>query len=73
MAKKRIAARAGKPEAVPPPRWERLRWIAVCAASGVLWFLACADIDIWPLAWVAMVPTLFAVERAQRINGAEFG
>ncbi|HEU5060550.1 MAG TPA: apolipoprotein N-acyltransferase, partial [Kofleriaceae bacterium] len=32
--------------------------------SGVLWFLACADWDIWPLAWIAMVPGLIAVEAA---------
>jgi apolipoprotein N-acyltransferase len=30
----------------------------------VIWFLSCADFDIWPLAWVAMVPALFAIERA---------
>jgi len=32
--------------------------------SGTLWFLACADWDIWPLAWVAMVPGLVAIEAA---------
>ena len=32
--------------------------------SGVLWFLACADWDIWPLAWLAMVPSLVAIEAA---------
>ena len=37
---------------------------AAAAASGVLLFLACADWDIWPLAWVAMVPALWAIERA---------
>ncbi|HEY8145282.1 MAG TPA: hypothetical protein VIG06_21520, partial [Kofleriaceae bacterium] len=26
--------------------------------SSVLWFLACADWDVWPLAWLAMVPGL---------------
>jgi apolipoprotein N-acyltransferase len=29
-----------------------------------MWFLATADFDIWPLAWIAVVPTLWAVERA---------
>lgn len=52
------------------PRWERTRWIAVCIASGVLWFLSVADFDLWPLAWVAMVPTLFAIERASTVRRA---
>lgn len=38
--------------------------LGLSALSGVLWFLACADFDIWPLAWVAMVPSLVAIERA---------
>jgi apolipoprotein N-acyltransferase len=36
----------------------------------VLWFLACADFDIWPLAWFAMVPCLFAIERATTMRRA---
>ena len=32
--------------------------------SGCLWFLACADFDIWPLAYYAMVPAFWAVEHA---------
>lgn len=39
-------------------------FLVLAAASGVLWFVACADFDIWPLAWIAMVPSLFAIERA---------
>jgi apolipoprotein N-acyltransferase len=46
------------------PRFERLKWMGFCTVSGVLWFLAAADFDIWPLAWVAMVPAMFALERA---------
>ncbi len=38
--------------------WLRL---GLATLSGVAWFLACADFDIWPLAWVAMVPTLWAI------------
>lgn len=37
-----------------------LRFFA-CFLSGCLWFLACADFDIWPLAWFAMVPTFWAI------------
>jgi apolipoprotein N-acyltransferase len=36
----------------------------LAVASAVLWFLACADWDIWPLAWIAMVPCLVAIEAA---------
>ncbi len=72
MARKPRSRAAGpaRPEATPPPRWERARWTAICAVSGVLWFLACADFDIWPLAWFAMVPTLFAIERASTTRRA---
>jgi apolipoprotein N-acyltransferase len=34
---------------------------AVALASGVLLFLSCADFDIWPLTWFAMVPMLWVV------------
>ena len=37
--------------------WGRL---GLCALSGTLLFLACADFDIWPLAWIGMIP-LFLV------------
>jgi apolipoprotein N-acyltransferase len=57
-------------ETATAPRWERAQWLAVCAVAGVIWFLACADFDIWPLAWVAMVPTLFAIERASTVRRA---
>jgi apolipoprotein N-acyltransferase len=44
----------------------RSQWFLVSLSilSGVLWFLACADWDIWPLAWIAMVPGLVAIEAA---------
>jgi apolipoprotein N-acyltransferase len=44
------------------PRRGVLPGLAV--ASACLWFLACADWDIWPLAWIAMVPCLVAIEAA---------
>jgi apolipoprotein N-acyltransferase len=37
---------------------------AAAVVSGVLWFVSCADYDIWPLAWIAMVPALWAIEAA---------
>ncbi len=62
-AKKRVARAqglAGRFLALLRSRdsWSRL---ALATVSGVAWFLACADFDIWPLAWVAMVPTLWAI------------
>ena len=44
----------------------RSQWFlaGLAVLSSVLWFLACADWDIWPLAWLAMVPGLVAIEAA---------
>ncbi|HEX2568285.1 MAG TPA: apolipoprotein N-acyltransferase [Polyangia bacterium] len=39
----------------------RLGWGALCTLAGVLTFLATADFDIWPLAWLCQVPLLFVV------------
>jgi apolipoprotein N-acyltransferase len=36
----------------------RLVRAAICALSGTLLFLSCADFDIWPLTWFAVVPLL---------------
>jgi apolipoprotein N-acyltransferase len=38
--------------------------IGAAILSGCLWFLACADFDIWPFAWFAMLPALWIIERA---------
>jgi apolipoprotein N-acyltransferase len=35
---------------------------AAGALGGALWFLSCADFDVWPLAWVAMIPIFWAME-----------
>ena len=35
--------------------------LLACVGSGCLWFLGCADFDIWPLAWMAMLPCLLAI------------
>jgi apolipoprotein N-acyltransferase len=49
-----------------PTSWRRTAVLAALSVlSGCMWFLACADFDIWPLAWVAMVPSLIAIERAR--------
>ncbi len=38
--------------------------LLVATLSGTLWFTACANFDIWPFAWFAMVPGLIVIERA---------
>src|SRR6201992_3823472 len=41
-------------------------------ASGCLWFLACPPFDFSPLAWIAAVPMLIAVDRAPTWKSALF-
>ena len=48
----------------------RLLLPALACLSGVMWFLACADWDIWPLGWVAMVPGLLVIETAPTVRRA---
>ncbi len=46
---------------------------ALSALSGCLWFLSCTPFDLSALSWVALVPVLFAVERAStRLRAALF-
>jgi apolipoprotein N-acyltransferase len=40
--------------------------------SGCLWFLACTPFDLSPLAWVAAVPMLLAIDRAPTVKTALF-
>ena len=35
--------------------------LLLCVLAGTLLFLACADFDIWPLAWIGMVPLLWVL------------
>lgn len=42
-----------------------LPWLLCSALSGVLVFLAFPPVDLWPLAFVAFVPLLVAVDRAE--------
>lgn len=71
------ATRRGKSlekSAAPPPvdRRDYLVSVGAAALGGVMWFLATADFDIWPLAWIALVPTLWAIERARTRRTAMF-
>ncbi len=64
--KKKTKAKKPKPTSAEraAARKEHLRWLPVCLLSGTLWFTSCASFDIWIFAWFAMVPSLFAIERA---------
>lgn len=60
-------APAGDPVAARRWHWMSL---GIAAAAGVLWFLGCPPWNLWPLAWIAMVPTLVVVERASTTRRA---
>jgi apolipoprotein N-acyltransferase len=45
---------------------------SLATASGCLWFLAVTPFDWSPLAWIAAVPMLLAVDRAPTFKGALF-
>jgi apolipoprotein N-acyltransferase len=44
--------------------------VALAAVSGAMWFLSAADFDIWPIAWVGIVPVLVAIEAAPTVRRA---
>jgi apolipoprotein N-acyltransferase len=44
--------------------------LALSALSGLSWVLAGPDVDLWPLAYVGLVPLLVAVERAPTLRRA---
>jgi apolipoprotein N-acyltransferase len=45
----------------PAPLSRPLRAL-LCVLSGTLFFLSCADFDIWPLCWIAGVPLLWVTQ-----------
>lgn len=46
---------------------------ALATLSAVLYFLAFAGFDLWPLAFVALIPLLFVLDRAQLTNRQAIG
>lgn len=63
------AADASRPDGwLNMPRRTDRAATALCAvialATGSLWVLASADFDIWPLAYLAIIPSLWLIERA---------
>ncbi len=64
--------KTGRSKASPEERKAHLRSTALAILSGCLWFLACADFDIWPLAYIAMLPAFWAVENAPTRRKALF-
>lgn len=53
-------------------RYQLLVWIGLALLSGLLWAIACANFSAWPLAWIAMIPGLYAIERAPSLRSAIF-
>ena len=51
-------------------RHKILAGIGVAALSGILWAFVCVNFSAWPLAFVAMVPALFVIERASSTRRA---
>jgi apolipoprotein N-acyltransferase len=50
-----------KDQAPKRPPKDILVDMGLCVLSGVLWFTACSDIDIWPFAWIASVPLMWVI------------
>lgn len=46
---------------------------ALCALSGLLYFLAFPGMDLWPLAFVALVPAMIALRHQPPRRGAALG
>lgn len=53
-----------------PGRRRDVLLIALASLSGCTWFLSAADWDIWPLAWIGIVPVLVAIEAAPTVRRA---
>ena len=53
--------------AAPGRRWgpHAARGLALCLAGGLLLYVAFPPADLWPLAWVALLPLLVASARAR--------
>jgi len=64
MAKSKSKSKQKEASEASKTGWTHWKLRALAVLSGCLWFLGCADFDIWPLAYVAMVPAFFAFERA---------
>ncbi len=71
---KETAPKEKKPKTPATPEERKAHWqgIGLSILGGCLWFLACADFDIWPFAYFAMVPVFFAFERAKTRRKALF-
>src|SRR6185436_12406409 len=50
--------------------WHKL---ALCLGAGVLLFASCADFDIWPLTWFAIVPMFVVVTHPTTERPALYG
>jgi apolipoprotein N-acyltransferase len=53
-----------------PGRQSALACAAIAVVGGALFALATAPFDLWPLAWIMLVPTLWLVDRAPTVRRA---
>jgi apolipoprotein N-acyltransferase len=67
-----VTAAAERSTQGKPALLVRLRLPGACIASGFLMFLAAPFFDLWPLAWIALVPAMWAIERASTNRRAFF-
>jgi apolipoprotein N-acyltransferase len=67
-----VTAAAERSAQEKPALLVRLRLPGACIASGFLMFLSAPFWDLWPLAWFALVPTLWAIRKASTPRRAFF-
>jgi apolipoprotein N-acyltransferase len=59
-----------RPSRTPGSRPARLALLALSALSGLTWVLAGPDIDLWPLAYVGLMPLCWTADRAPTLRRA---
>jgi apolipoprotein N-acyltransferase len=65
-----LSSPAGRRSGRSRRNWRNVWALALSALSGLSWVLAGPDIDLWPLAYVGLVPLLVTVERAPTLRSA---
>ncbi|HTJ42431.1 MAG TPA: apolipoprotein N-acyltransferase [Kofleriaceae bacterium] len=63
-----------KDTSLPSRTDRRATWtcIGIAAAAGLAWVFAAPPMDVWPLGWVALAPTLWLIDHAPTARRASF-